>query len=406
MFKKRKDCSQVLIMWLCWAVYTFAYMGRYSYNANINLIINDYKITYAEAGLVVTFFFFAYGIGQVLNGLLVKKYNKRIIFPIALVVSSILNLLVLFDLPFGIIKYLWMFNGIIQSCFWPTLISVMSENLKGEYLNKAISLTSTSAVCGTIFVYGISALLVKLGCYRIVFLVGAIMMLSIATLWFFLYRPNEHVVEVSEEANEKKQKKSFNILEIVIIVLAIFAVVDNLAKDGLTTWLPAILKENYNIKDESAILFTLLLPCFGILGTLLSVKLYSLLKDIITLTVLLFLASAIFLGSFVFFNNHSIIVLLMIFGFILCLLHAINSVITAIAPLKLRKNAESGKIAGILNGFCYLGSTMSSYGLGYIADNGGWKMVFTVLFVAIIFVSFIGVIYIFINKLNQKSKIK
>ena len=96
----------------------------------------------------------------------------------------------------------------------------------------------------------------------------------------------------------------------------------------------------------------------------------------------------------------------MIFGFILCLLHAINSVITAIAPLKLRKNAESGKIAGVLNGFCYLGSTMSSYGLGYIADNGGWKMVFTVLFVAIIFISFIGVIYIFINKLNQKPKIK
>ena len=57
-------------------------------------------------------------------------------------------------------------------------------------------------------------------------------------------------------------------------------------------------------------------------------------------------------------------------------MNSVNNVITAIAPLQLRDKLNSGVFAGVLNGFCYLGSTISSYGLGVIADGGGWKLVF------------------------------
>jgi sugar phosphate permease len=40
---------------------------------------------------------------------------------------------------------------------------------------------------------------------------------------------------------------------------------------------------------------------------------------------------------------------------------------------------NSGMLAGVLNGFCYVGSTLSSYGLGALADHFGWEAVFTVL---------------------------
>ena len=43
-----------------------------------------------------------------------------------------------------------------------------------------------------------------------------------------------------------------------------------------------------------------------------------------------------------------------------------------------------GKVAGIMNGFCYLGSTISAYGLGSFADAFGWESVFTLLFSGII----------------------
>ena len=88
----KKKTSQNLIIIMCWLVYSLAYLGRFSYNANITLIIEDYGVNKAQAGLVATFFFFAYGIGQVINGILSSKYNKKLIFPIALTISSLINL--------------------------------------------------------------------------------------------------------------------------------------------------------------------------------------------------------------------------------------------------------------------------------------------------------------------------
>ena len=51
-------------------------------------------------------------------------------------------------------------------------------------------------------------------------------------------------------------------------------------------------------------------------------------------------------------------------------------------PLRLKDRVNSGRMAGLLNGFCYLGSTVTSYGLGAIADGFGWASVFYVLLAA------------------------
>ena len=74
---KIKKSGATFIIFLCWLVYTVSYLGKVNYSANITHIIKFYDISKAEAGLVPTFFFFAYGIGQVVNGLLCKKYNSR-----------------------------------------------------------------------------------------------------------------------------------------------------------------------------------------------------------------------------------------------------------------------------------------------------------------------------------------
>lgn len=68
-------------MLLCWLVYACSYIGKVNYAANINEVMSFYGVEHASAGLVSTFFFFAYGVGQVINGILCKKYNlKWIIF--------------------------------------------------------------------------------------------------------------------------------------------------------------------------------------------------------------------------------------------------------------------------------------------------------------------------------------
>ena len=46
-----------------------------------------------------------------------------------------------------------------------------------------------------------------------------------------------------------------------------------------------------------------------------------------------------------------------------------NNIITSMLPLYYKDKANAGLLAGVLNGCCYVGSTLSSYGLGMIYDN-------------------------------------
>ena len=62
------------------------------------------------------------------------------------------------------------------------------------------------------------------------------------------------------------------------------------------------------------------------------------------------------------------------------LMAAVNNVITSIIPIYMRDTMDSGLLAGVLDTFCYVGSTMSTALLGYIADRGTWDHVFWCLF--------------------------
>lgn len=404
--KIKKNCSQNTIMWLCWAVYTLAYLGRYSYNANISLIMDDFGVTHSEAGLVTTCFFFAYGIGQFLNGFLSKRYNKKTLFTIVLIISSVLNLLVAFGVPFAFIKYIWLVNGLLQSCLWPTLINVISTNLDGKHMNKAILIMSTTASLGTVFAYGFSALFVWIGNYRISFIFGACVMSAIGILWLLIYKPSGVQVKENKTENKEeikpKENRYLGGISLLFTLLAVFAVADNFIKDGINTWLPTILKEQYFMKDEMSILLTIVLPVLGMFGAIITLNLNKIIKDFIALTTVLFGISAVFIGIITLCSNVNVVVMVLCFGIVLCMTHGVNNVITSIAPLKMRDKVDSGKMAGVLNSFCYLGSTMSSYGLGAITDRVGWQAVFNILLVSCIAAVAIGGLYAVNNTLKAK----
>ena len=74
--------------------------------------------------------------------------------------------------------------------------------------------------------------------------------------------------------------------------------------------------------------------------------------------------------------------------------------------MEMKGKINSGLIAGVLNGFCYVGSTLSTYGLGAIADAFtdkeakyyGWNEVFWTIFGICIVVSAAAIVYTCIKK--------
>ena len=401
--------STTSLIALCWIVYMCSYLGKLGYNANITQIEKAYSISHSTAGMVSTLFFFAYGIGQIINGIFCKKYNVRLVVFGSLLISGLMNLWVGLSKDFTFIKYFWLINGAALSVLWPSLIRLLSETLDKENIGRAVVVMGTTVATGTFFVYGLSALFVALGSYIVMFFLAGILLPSIALLWIVSYpklvkKRAEAVADEAQVQIKAGEKKQLGWLWIPIIILAVYAVFNNLVKDGLTTWVPMILKETYALPDYISILLTMLLPILAIFGTSVAVWLHKKATDFVMLCSLLFLVSGACIGLVILFMPTGwFVVTLISFGAVSCLMAGVNNIITSMVPLYWKEKLNAGQMAGILNGCCYAGSTLSAYGLGLIADMGGWNAVFWLLFSLCVVAVGISVFYGVMSLVRRKK---
>ena len=395
------------LIFLCWLVYTVSYIGKLSYSANINRIGEAFDVSYAQAGVVTTFFFFVYGAGQIVNGFLCKRYNVKYVIGISLLVSSLMNLLVGTAESFEIIKYLWLINGASMSFLWTSLIRLLSETLDSKDIPRATVAMGTTVAIGTFAVYGISSLTAAFLSYEVVFIIAAALIAVTSVIWFASYgaltkpQATAKVELASSPSSDEGAPSPLGIGAVLplLSVVAVLAVSDNLIKDGLTSWTPDILSEFYNTPPWLSILLTLLLPALGILGSVVAVKLQGAVKSYVLSCTLLFGASSLLVALvIVFISTPYMIVTVASFAIVSCLMAGVNNIITSMMPLDMSDKVAPGKLAGILNGFCYLGSTVSAYGLGLIADAFGWSAVFYALLAVAVLCTALGIAYLLVSK--------
>lgn len=394
MTAKRKQ--QILIV-VCCMVYGFAYAGRYGYNANIAPIMEFYGVTRAEAGLVSTCFFFAYGAMQLVHGILCRFYPKKYVIPVALFLSAVLNLTVFFQPPFAAIKYLWLVNGICQSVLWPSLVLTLGETLEPDMMKQAVFVISLATMFGTLISYGGSALFNLFSFFRGSFLMGAILTVLIGLIWLFSYdrlTAGGYAAQSSEKTTAPSSRKTLGGgLVALLSVCVLFAAVCNFVKDGLSTWTPVILKEQFGLGDSASIILTLILPVFGLFGSMLALAVNRKIKDYRLMAGVFYAVLSLCLGGLLLsFRSAGMVLTLALLGVISCLAYAVNNVVTSMMPLELRDRVNSGFLAGLMNSATYIGSTASAYGLGRIADGAGWNAVILVLLGASVLSAIAGIL--------------
>lgn len=381
------------LIFLGWLVYTMSYLGKVNYSANITQIIDFYDLTKTEAGIVPTFFFFAYGIGQIVNGLLCKKYNIKWMIFISLFVSSSINLLIAVSSDFSIMKWLWLVNGFVLSILWPTIVRMLSESLPQVKLSTSSIVMGTTVAVGTLIVYGSSSVFAIFDNFKLSFYLAGVSVLVVAIIWIFCFdkavktakqeKEQEEIKTqpendgISKQETDKMQRK---ILFATIYILCFFAILVNLIKDGLMTWVPSILKENFSMSDSLSVLLTLFLPILAVFGNAFAYVIHKRIPDYINHCVAVFAVIAVLIGAIIGSLKLEIAVTMLI-GLVAVnfLASSLNSLVTSVFPLFMRGKVNSGLVAGVINGFCYVGSAISSYGLGVIADNFGWMSVFVLL---------------------------
>ncbi len=366
------------IIFICWLAYTSAYVGRLNFNASIVAIISDLGVTKADAGLVSSFFFFAYGAGQLINGILSKKYNAKIMIFLSLIISAVMNVLMPICGDISLMKFIWMGNGIVQSVLWSTLIKTLSDFVSDRKLPKAILAMSTTVAIGTLVAYGISSVSVRFGTWKIVFYVASIVLVISAIIWFTLFGNNPK--KAIEEEQKSEKVKMGRVVLLALFITAFAGIANGFIKDGINTWVPSVLYEEFGISQSFSILLTLLLPMVSTLGAAIAKKVHEKIPSHAAMNFIFYIFSALLCGGILLsLKLHSIVAIMVCFICVACGMSMINNVITSMFALDYRCLLNAGFAAGLLNTFCYIGSTVTSYTLGAVSQARGWNAVFIIM---------------------------
>ena len=77
---------------LCWAAYFTSYIGRLNYSSAMPEMLRLSVLDKSQAGFISMSYFFAYGIGQLINGFLGDKMHPRKIIFTGLFLAGVMNI--------------------------------------------------------------------------------------------------------------------------------------------------------------------------------------------------------------------------------------------------------------------------------------------------------------------------
>ncbi|NLO41322.1 MAG: MFS transporter [Ruminiclostridium sp.] len=381
---------------LCFSVYFVTYLGRLSYSVSLVEIIRVEGFDKGKAGMIGTMFFFSYGLSQLFSGFLGDILPAKWLVLGALTVSGVSNVLMGRMPTPELMAAVWCVNGIAQAFIWSPLLRTLCEYMPEEERTKRCLHLNYSVPLGTVISYILSATLINAFQWRWAFYVPAVCLFAMGAAWYismgFMERyvkkirsgepgveeANTDQAEMQEEPKQRTEARPYSWKHLLVasglfgLLPALF--VQGALKDGVATWVPTFLQENYDTSSMVSILSTIVIPVCNLFGVALASMVDRLLRKDEAF------GSAVFFGAcgsallvlLLWVQNHMLVALAM---FTLCTtsMMAVNTILTAALPARFARTGRASSIYGIINSCVYAGTALSTYGIGALSTAYGWN---------------------------------
>lgn len=376
-----------LFILLCSAVYFTSYMTRTNYGAIITELVNVSSVTREQAGAVSTAAFFTYGVGQLISGFIGDRIPPRRLIVIGMLATACCNLLMPF-VPASLMIVLWGLNGFSQALFWPPLVRMMATYLSEEDYNRACVSVSAGSSAATIVVYILASLCIKLSGWQLIFFIGAAAAVVMVILWLSLAPKEDKADFAPKPAAQAKQKSAAQTAAApslrgdtfvigMIICLGVAIILQGILRDGVTTWMPTLVSDTFNLSSSASILTGVILPIFSMISYQVATRLNNRIQNVVATAALLFGVGALAAVVLILVFDLSAIAAVLLMAVITGCMHGVNLMLISRIPAYFGKYNIISTISGLLNAFTYVGSAASTYGIAVLAENFGWK--FTVV---------------------------
>lgn len=388
---KIADKNRVFFLFsLCWLVYFSTYIGRLNYSAGLSEIIRAEGFSKGQAGMIGTGFFFAYGVGQLISGFLGDRLSPKKMVLTGMSVSGICNLAMAAAHDPGTMAGLWCFNGLFQSFIWSPMIRLMYEYYQTETRMRACVSLNSSVPVGTMAAYGVTAAVIWLSGWRMMFVLSGAVLLAVSALWAAgmsyveRYAVNHGIPEAVKPPggvrNQKGEKgrdrigfKSL-ILESGFLFLMIALFVQGALKDGVTTWVPTYISETYGVSAIIAITTTMIIPVFNLAGVFLASYANShWFRNEVCTAGAFFAVCAAALLILRLSSGKNMAASYLMLAMATTAMMAVNTMLIAVLPSYFGVLGRASSVSGLLNSSVYAGGAVSTYGIGTLSVSFGWN---------------------------------
>ena len=375
---------QKRILTTAWITYASFYLLRINMSVAIPGIMQEFGITKTSIGIVLSALFFAYAVGQFVNGQLADKFGAKKIVALGLFVSAILNIIFGFTNNFlaGMVL-IWGLNGFFQAMGWSPIVKTVACWFSAAKRGQAAGILGTSYIFGGAASWALAGFVVGTLGWRWAFWLPGILAVFFVFHWLLRIKNScEDVGFPPAEITDGYRGVRDNIRAVLsnkniwIVAFGLFCL--NIVRYGFLDWAPTYFFEVQKAAISVSAYKALIFPLAGILGALFVGKFSGRFshgkKSLIAAAMLFLLAVAAFCFPLVpkelWFLS---LMLLAVIGFLTFGPHVL--MVTAL-PMDLDSKERTASIAGFIDGWGYIGASLTGVGTGFLLDHLGWNSAF------------------------------
>ncbi len=368
----KKQASRLIL--LCSIIYCISYITRINFKAVLLPIMTDTGYAKSQLSLALAGLFVAYGAGQLISGYFGDRIQPKYLIAGGLVTTIAMNLLIPFCGDYLLMTVVWTVNGLAQAFMWPPLVKLMADQMTMEDYTRGTVRVNWGASIGTIIVYLGAAALVAWLAWESVFYASALLAVIGLIAWWFLCPTIDlkpAVKSVTAAVPTAKRPLSLMVCLLGAIVMM------GILRDGVDTFMPVYIDEQYHLGDAISILAGVAMPVFALICQQAAGILFNkVFKDAFRSAFYIFILGTLTAAALYFINllNGNVILSVFLLALLTGCMHGVNMNLICILPPILAGNGKVSAVSGLLNSFTYVGSAISMYVIPLIAENADWSV--------------------------------
>ncbi|MBO7721600.1 MAG: MFS transporter [Kiritimatiellae bacterium] len=386
-------------------LYCFLYCTRLNLSNAGAVMIRDLGWSKADFGVLTGALFWAYGVGQLVNGRISEIVGPGKFVIASVVLSVAANILFSFQTSIVAMAVIWGMNGFFQSMAWTPGVAILTKWWPGKTRGFATGFAHAFSGFGQATAILAVALAFKtlpgLG-WRAAFILPAAFPFALLFVYAVRCRTSPRRAGLAEYVEDDPARAAveaemrgivstrgklypyrYMLANGHFVVWVVIAFITGLARYGLVTWIPLYFIDRFGIDVTAGLLGSLSLP-FGMgVGTLVVPWLTDKWcpNDRLPAVVSAAILGAVSIAGFMMCDPtvgwQMAVVQILLFTAGFCI-YAINGTAWAYAT-DIGGRVFSGTSSGVLNFAAYMGAAAQSFVYGFLLSRIGWASVFVSL---------------------------